>query len=303
MKLGYLFSGQGSQFAQMGQDLYQQEPAYQKTVDKASSVLGLDLANSAVFDDPDNVQVAILTMSVGINNILQADGFTASMATGLSLGEYSALVANQMLEFDEALQLVADRTRYMAQAGEQNPGKMAAVLRADYATVAAVVADFTDVVIANYNADDQLVIGGNPEQMDQAIGALKAAGVKKVMPLKVAVASHTPLMQPAQVQLAQRLQAVTVNPAQFAVISNTTKQPFTQATLKSTLADQLVQPTHFKDCVQIVGDQVDLLVELGPGKTLTKLATKNVKDTPAYHVDSVATLNELRTQLEEINNG
>lgn len=301
MKLGYLFSGQGSQFKEMGQDLYKAEPVYKDTVDEAAEILGMDLANSAVFDDPDNVQVAILTMSTGIFRLLNQDLGNPVAAAGLSLGEYSALVAASAISFDDALPLVHDRSQYMDEAGKANPGVMAAVLNADsevLTTALKVGSEAGRVYPANYNTDSQVVIGGDEAGVNAASTYLKEHGVKRVVPLKVAVASHTPLMSSAADKLGLRLENVDLSEPAFPVISNTTSTPFTLSDVKDVLKRQLVNPTHFSDGVQAITDlSADTLVEIGPGTTLTKLAKKINRGVDTYHVDSVETLAELREKL------
>ncbi len=301
MKLGYLFSGQGSQFKEMGQDLYKAEPVYKDTVDEAAEILGMDLANSAVFDDPDNVQVAILTMSTGIFRLLNQDLGNPVAAAGLSLGEYSALVAASAISFDDALPLVHDRSQYMDEAGKANPGVMAAVLNADsevLTTALKVGSEAGRVYPANYNTDSQVVIGGDEAGVNAASTYLKEHGVKRVVPLKVAVASHTPLMSSAADKLGLRLENVDFSEPAFPVISNTTSTPFTLSDVKDVLKRQLVNPTHFSDGVQAITDlSADTLVEIGPGTTLTKLAKKINRGVDTYPVDSVETLAELREKL------
>lgn len=170
MKLGYLFSGQGKQFGKMGQDLYQQEPVYRQTIDQASEALNMDMSDATVFDNPVNTQVAIVAMSTGIERIINQDFGDPVGATGLSLGEYSAIVAAKGLDFSDALQLVRDRSHYMDKAGQDHPGKMAAVLKttADMVDQAVKVGSKKgEIYVANYNTDSQIVIGGSIEGFKQ----------------------------------------------------------------------------------------------------------------------------------------
>ncbi|USS84778.1 ACP S-malonyltransferase [Fructilactobacillus myrtifloralis] len=297
--VGYLFSGQGSQFPEMGLDLYTQEPQYRAALDQVHTTLGIDLTDPEQLNHPQNVQVAILAMSYGISQILAADGITPQAMMGLSLGEYSALVASGAFQYPDALALVHDRSHYMEEAGAQNPGAMAAVLKLAPETVTEVVADLPDVYPANYNTASQTVIGGTTAGIAHATLVLQAAGAKRVVQLPVAVASHTPLMQPASDQLQQRLQAVPVHDWTVPVISNTTQVPFTAATLKATLTQQLVRPTHFQADLEYLHAHtaVDTLIEIGPGDTLTRFAKKTVPELTTYHVDSVATLAKVRAEL------
>lgn len=302
MKLGYLFSGQGKQFDEMGQDLYQQEPVYRQTIDQASEALNMDMSDATVFDNPFNTQVAIVAMSTGIERIINQDFGDPVGATGLSLGEYSAIVAAKGLDFSDALQLVRDRSHYMDQAGQDHPGKMAAVLKttADMVNQAVKVGSKKgEIYAANYNTDSQIVIGGSIEGLQAATDYLHEHGVKRVVPLKMTVASHTPFMQEASDLLAKRIKDVSFNQLAFPVISNTTSQPFEVNTIKQTLIDQLINPTHFYNCIQQLTQLgVDTVVELGPGDTLMKFTKNMVANDHTFHIDSVKTLNDFRSKAK-----
>ncbi|WP_395319381.1 ACP S-malonyltransferase [Fructilactobacillus frigidiflavus] len=299
-KIGYLFSGQGSQFANMGADLYQSEPAYRQAIDEAAAVLEIDLTNPEIMDDPQNVQIAILAMSFGIYQTIAKDLPQAEVMAGLSLGEYSALVASGALDYKTAIALVKDRSQYMDQAGTNHPGSMAAILKLDPEKVAQVCQSISGAYPANYNTATQTVIGGTATGVSQASEALKTAGAKRVVPLKVAVASHTPLMQEASDRLARRLTEVSFNQFKVPVISNTTAEPFSADNVKTTLKEQLIKPTHFAADLAYMKAHfnVDTLIEIGPGDTLSKFAKKTLKGIETYHIDNVATLNEVRTALE-----
>ncbi|KRM69923.1 (acyl-carrier-protein) S-malonyltransferase [Apilactobacillus ozensis DSM 23829 = JCM 17196] len=284
----------------MGQDLYKSNAIYKKTIDEASSVLNLNLSDPDIFDNSKNTQIAILTMSVAIYRILADKLPKASVGMGLSLGEYSALVAAKALSFQSGLKLVHDRSMYMDEAGEKNPGAMAAVLGISPDTVKQVCDDIDGVYPANYNTAKQTVIGGTKDGVKKAMEVFKAQGVKRVIPLKVAVASHTPLMQLASDKLSERLANEDFNEPEFTVMSNTTAKPFAASSIKETLVQQLINPTHFMQDLQAVEDnQIDAFIEIGPGNTLSKLAKKTVKGVPTYNVDSVDSLNALLDKLKE----
>ncbi|WP_040473230.1 ACP S-malonyltransferase [Fructilactobacillus florum] len=300
MKLAYLFSGQGSQFAQMGMDLYRTNATYRATIDEAATALQVDLTEPTVWDDPAQVQVVILAMSYAIYRQLTTQLPAPVAAVGLSLGEYSALVASGALDFAAALRLVRDRSQYMATAGKQHPGKLAAVLKLNPQRVTELCDDYAGVYPANYNTARQTVIGGTSEAVTAIQPQLLAAGAKRVVPLAVAVASHTPLMESASKALFKRLQAERFAAPAFPVISNTTNRPFTVEQLPTTLASQLVKPTHFQqNLLQLVQDyHVDTVVELGPGTTLSKFAKQTVPNLVTYHVDTVETLQQVQAALQ-----
>jgi [acyl-carrier-protein] S-malonyltransferase len=302
LKLGYLFSGQGKQFDGMGQDLYQQEDIYRQTIDEASDVLGLNLSDPSVMSDPQNTQVAIVAMSTGIDRILENEIGSPIGAAGLSLGEYSALIAARGIQFEDALPLVRDRSRYMDQAGKNHPGKMAAVLKANPDIVGEacrVGSQAGDIYPANFNTTSQIVIGGSKDGLAAATDYLHEHGIKRVVPLKMSVASHTPFMQEASDLLATRIKDIHFHDFKFPVISNTTKKPFEVASTKQTLVDQLVNPTHFVDCLQVLhGMDSQAMIEIGPGDTLMKFAAKTIANVKVYHVDSLETLNDVRSNMK-----
>ncbi|MCF6514658.1 acyltransferase domain-containing protein [Lactobacillus sp. S2-2] len=299
MKIGYLFSGQGQQFADMGKDFYESEPLYKEVIDQASKALNLDLSDSDKLNNPENTQVSILAMSYGINRLIETIGLKPIAMTGLSLGEYSALVSAEALSFDLGLKLVSDRSKYMDEAGLENPGKMAAVLKIDPKLVVEVCNEIDGVYPANFNTKDQTVIGGTVQGVKEATDKLLEKGAKRVVPLNVKVSSHTPLMQSASDKLYQRLQQVDFKEPKFPVISNTTKESFNVTSIKEVLRDQLVTPTHFyEDLEKMVEDyDVDTLIEIGPGDTLSKFAKKTYKNLKIFNVDSIDKFNKLKEEL------
>ncbi|AZP90574.1 ACP S-malonyltransferase [Pediococcus acidilactici] len=303
VKAAYLFSGQGQQFAGMGQDFYKTEPAYRALVDEASQILDQDFTDPAVMDDPVNTQLAIVIFSLGVERILRQEKLRAEKFVGLSLGEYSALLAAGSFSLADGLAVIGDRARYMSEAGKQNPGQMVAVLNAEPSVIDEALADARevgDVFPANYNTPKQTVFGGNAEGIERFSAALKAAGVKRVVPIKMPVASHTPYMMPASARLAERLANVPVQEPQIPVISNTLKAPFTVSNLKETLVKQLTHPTYFTDCLNSLNvDELDCLIEVGPGKALSGFAKKTLKkaELPIFNVDRVENLNKLREFL------
>ncbi|MCW0154568.1 ACP S-malonyltransferase [Lactiplantibacillus plantarum] len=296
-KTAYLFAGQGAQTLGMGQDLYREEPSYRQTVTQASDILGINLADPEVAAAPENTQVAILTMSYGIWRLIAPTAATPVGLVGLSLGEYSALVAAGSLSFEDGLRLVADRSRYMAAAGHETPGKMAAVLT-DQQTIVQELCDKIDgVYIANYNTLNQLVVGGTPEAVKQLKQALKDHKIR-VVPLKVAVSSHTPLMASASEKLGQRLETVAFTAPKWTVWSNTTGQPFAVEHLAATLVDQLVAPTHFYDDFRgLTAAGADQFVEIGPGHVLSGFAKQIAPAAKRYQINDMTTLNAVRSEL------
>ncbi|AEV94435.1 ACP S-malonyltransferase [Pediococcus claussenii] len=305
MRVAYLFSGQGQQFDDMGIDLYQNEPAFREIIDQASNILGMDFSDSQVINDPKNVQLAVSLMSLGTFQVLNQLGLKDVAHLGLSLGEYGALITSGALSLEQGLRLIKDRGHYMEVAGEKNPGKMMAVLNASDAQVKSAMKaaqEIGPVYVANVNTPKQIVVGGDFRAMSEFQKSAKGAGIKRVVPLKMTVASHTPLMNEAKDQLEIRLRDVEFSTPEIPVLSNTTMEPFELDEIKETLANQLIQTTHFSECLGKIAEyQPDLLLEVGPGKALTGFVKKTLKDVPVMHVDSVETLAEARNFIAQKN--
>ncbi|MCK8617401.1 ACP S-malonyltransferase [Fructobacillus sp. M158] len=311
MRIGLLFNGQGSQKAGMGQNLYDQSPVFAQYIDQASTILGYDLVQ--VFNDDSKIsqtkwaQPAIVAFDSALAATLKDAGVANVVAAlGLSLGEYPALVANGMLTFDQAIALVKDRGAYMQEVGDKNPGKMVAVLDDNQdmivATIEKMQREELAVYAANFNTFSQLVIGGEALAVDQAVQVLTIDGVKKIVPLPVSGAFHTPLLKEAANKMADRLSAESIGAGDYPVYSNTTKKVFTADTLKHTLEKQIVSPTYFADCLKNMVDEqkVDTLIEIGPGVTLSKFARKIVsKEITRYSVTDWATFEKVVAQLKE----
>ena len=299
MKIGYLFSAQGHQFPGMGQDLFTQEPLYRQTIKDISEILNQDFSKTEVMDNPQNTAVSIVTFSLGIERILANEFKNPAVELGLSLGEYSALITAEAMELQTGMQVVQDRARYMEEAARINPGKMIAVMKASSDQIKS-VCERTGAFPANFNTPVQTVLGGTDQSVMQATKFLKDEGIKRIVPLKVDAASHTPLMEHASELLERRLAEVEVTSPTVPVISNTTTQPFDEQTLKQVLVEQLVEPTRFSTCLKEISDKrVNTFVEIGPGKALTGFVKKTLSGVGAYHIDSVETLNEVRHALSQ----
>lgn len=310
MKIGILFSGQGAQQVGMGADLYANVPAFAQTIDQASAVLGYDLADLMANDaeklaQTQYAQPAILAMSIGILNALPTVQPVGGV--GLSLGEYSALTAAGAFNFQQAIALIQDRGAYMQAAGEANPGKMVAVMTEDQAlvetTLADLQADGKQVWAANYNTFQQLVMGGVAADVDYAVAALEQAGVSRLVPLPVAGAFHTPLLQAAADKMQQRLADETLQSTTYPIWSNTTTTPFNVDDMKAVLVQQVVSPTYFAQALEnLLAQGVDTLIEVGPSDTLTKFARKIApKEVKRFAVTDFASFEAVRDVLQEDN--
>jgi [acyl-carrier-protein] S-malonyltransferase len=283
----YVFPGQGSQFVGMGKDLYDNNEQAKALFEKANEILGFRITN-IMFSGTDEelkqtrvTQPAIFLHSV-IKALVAGDTFKPDMVAGHSLGEFSALVANKTLSFEDGLTLVYKRAMAMQKACEIQPSTMAAVLGLDDAKVEEICASITDdvVVAANYNCPGQLVISGSVEGVNKACELLKAAGAKRALVLPVGGAFHSPLMEPARVELEAAINATHFSEPICAVYQNVTAIAVKDvAAIKANLIAQLTAPVKWTQSVQaMVADGATEFIECGPGKVLQGLVNKIHKE-------------------------
>ena len=281
----YIFPGQGSQFVGMGKDLYEQSSVAKDLFEKANDIIGFritDLMFSGT--DEDLRRTNVTQPAIFIHSVIQAkclSDFNPDMVAGHSLGEFSALVANGTLSFEDGLRLVMERANAMQAACEMEPGTMAAILGIDDAVVESICKEISPVVVAaNYNCPGQLVISGSVEGVKKACEQLTAAGAKRALLLPVGGAFHSPLMEPARERLAKAIENVTFNKPSCAVYQNATATAHTSADeLKKNLIAQLTAPVRWTQSVQqMIKDGATSFTEVGPGKVLVGLVNKIDKE-------------------------
>ncbi len=285
MKKAYIFPGQGSQFSGMGKDLYENNPLAKELFEKANDILGFKITDT-MFTGTDEelkqtkiTQPAIFLHSVILAAVNEAS-FKPDMVAGHSLGEFSALVANKCLSFDDALRLVYKRALAMQKACEINPSTMAAILNLDDKIVEDICAEITKsghvVVAANYNCPGQLVISGSIEGINIACEKLKAAGAKRALVLPVGGAFHSPLMEPARVELEAAITATNFSKPICPVYQNVTANAVSDPKqIQQNLVAQLTAPVKWTQSVQqMVADGATQFIEVGPGKVLQGLVKK-----------------------------
>ncbi len=278
----YVFPGQGAQFVGMGKDLYDNNPEAKELFEKANEILGFRITD-LMFEgtEEDLKQTKVTQPAIFLHSVLLAkslgDEFKPDMVAGHSLGEFSALVAAGALSFEEGLKLVSKRAMAMQKACEARPSTMAGVLALPDEKVEELCAEVDDVVApANYNCPGQVVISGTIEGIDAACEKMLAAGAKRAMKLKVGGAFHSPLMQPAQEELAEAIAAAEFMTPRCPIYQNVDGKPHTDpAEIKENLIKQLTAPVRWTYDVQaMVADGANEFVELGPGSVLQGLVKK-----------------------------
>jgi len=285
MKKAYIFPGQGAQFVGMGKDLYEQYEIAKSMFDKANEILGFKITDE-MFNGTDEglKQTNITQPAIFLHSVIAAacmeGNAVPDMVAGHSLGEFSALVVNKTLSFEDALVLVNKRAQAMQAACLIKPSTMAAVLGLEDAKVEEICASINNgvVVAANYNCPGQLVISGDIDAVNAACEALKAAGAKRALVLQVGGAFHSPLMKPAEEELAKAIEDTVFNTPICPVYQNVSAKAETNPIeIKNNLLKQLTAPVKWTQCVQaMVTDGATNFIEIGPGKVLQGLVKKIV---------------------------
>jgi [acyl-carrier-protein] S-malonyltransferase len=333
-EVAFLFPGQGSQAAGMGADIFETSPAARRVFESADEALGIALSDLC-FHGPDdvlretiNAQPAIVTVSLALLAALQASlnehtsswssPLVPSYTAGHSVGEYAALVASGALQLKDALRLVRERGRLMHYEGTVCPGGMAAVIGMEEgplegvcqeATAQAVVNLPRDahpgqgrVSIANFNAPGQIVISGEQAALSVAMELAKARGAKRVIPLAVSGAFHSPVMQPAAVGLAQAIEQTEVHDASIPIIGNMHAKPLTKAQeIREELAQQIAAPVQWTRTIEyLAGAGVTIFLEIGPGQALTGMVKRIAKGVTTLNVSSGADIEKVAGIMREI---
>ena len=286
-KTAYVFPGQGAQFVGMGKDLYENSPLAKDLFEKANEILGYRITDIMFSGtDEDLKQTKVTQPAIFLHSVIKAlvagESFKPDMVAGHSLGEFSALVANRTLNFEDGLRLVFARAMAMQEACEAEPSTMAAVLGLDDNKVEEICATITDgvVVPANYNCPGQLVISGSISGVNKACELLKAAGAKRALVLPVGGAFHSPLMEPARVKLEQAILNTQFNTPICPVYQNVTASAVSDVeAIKQNLVSQLTTSVKWTQSVQaMVADGATHFIECGPGNVLQGLVKKIHKE-------------------------
>ena len=315
MKVAFIFSGQGSQYIGMGKELYNNIPSCQKVYDKANEVLGFDLKELIFNGDKEelniteNTQPAILTTSIAILQAIKEKGIKADIVAGLSLGEYSALVASEALDFETAVSLVKKRGRFMQVAVPQGIGSMAAVIGLDESKIKKVLKVASEkgiVEIANYNTNNQIVIGGECAAVELATELLKESGARMVIPLKVSGPFHTSLLNEASIKLENEFNNIEFNDPKIKTITNVTADFINDKTeIKNLLINQVKSSVRWSETIEkMIDEGIDTFIEIGPLKTLSSFVREISKEKKTYvkifNVEDLKSLNKTLEGMEAI---
>ena len=316
MKTAFIFPGQGSQFVGMGRDLYETYPQSKSIFDEADAIMGFPLSTLCFegakeeLGDTINTQPALLAMSMACLKAMVAGyevevsdredlqpatlSLEPAFVAGHSMGEYTALVAAGALDFADGLRLVRERGRLMKQAGEQNPGGMAAVLGLGADTLSHVCREASQdaggiVQLANYNSPGQIVISGHKQALERALELAKERGARRVIPLAVSIASHSPLMRRAAEAFASVVAQVDFHQPRVPVVANVTAAPITTvAEIREELVKQLTSTVRWVESIQyMIAQGVTTFVEIGPKNVLTGLMRRIDKSVRAVNVENV----------------
>ena len=311
MKTVFMFSGQGAQYAGMGKDLYENYAVAKEVFDRADEVLGYSIKDICFSDEEklgltEFTQPAILTMSIAAMKVLQENGINADMTAGLSLGEYSALVASGAMRFEEAVALVQKRGKFMSEAVPAGKGGMFAIIGLDTALVEKACEEAVKevggvAVPANYNAPGQIVIGGDAATVEKAGEIAKEKGAKLAVKLKVSGPFHTSLLQPAADKLLPELEKMNIGKMEIPVYTNVTAEVLkSESDIVPTLAQQVVSPVRWEHIIRNMYDAgADTFIELGPGKTLCGFVKRTVKGIVNVNVEDTASLEKALLKIKK----
>lgn len=310
MKTAFLFPGQGSQKVGMVQDLFENYDSVKALIKEADETLGFSISKM-MFEGPDTelmktefTQPAILTASVAVWQVLKEHGLTPDIAAGHSLGEYSALVAAGAISFADAVHTVHLRGRFMQEAVPLGEGGMAAIIGSNPETIVKVCGEVSTedlpVQAVNFNCPGQVVIAGATAAVEKACEALKEAGARRAIMLKVSAPFHSTLMEPAALRLKEVLDKIDIHDTAIPVVANVNAKEETRADeIRKNLVDQAAHPVHWEESIRnMVAGGVDMTVEAGPGTVLTGFMKKIVRSVPCHHAEDVATIDEVVAALK-----
>lgn len=310
MKRAFLFPGQGAQTVGMGKDIYEKYEEARKIYDKAEEVSGVDVKKLCFqgpedkLNETENTQIAILTTSLAMLEVLKEKGIDAEIAVGLSLGEYAALIYSGIISFEDGIRLIKKRGYYMGNLLPDEEFSMAAVIGLDSKRIEEICSEISEksnfVVPANYNCSVQTVISGNNNGIQEAMEKLKEAGARRVVPLKTSGPFHTIKLQKAKEAYEKELDDITFKEGKVRVIKNIDGTYYSEKdNIKEILARHIISPVRFDRAIELMKEEkVEEYIEIGPGKTLTGFIKKDNKEAKIYNIND---LESLEKYIKEVN--
>ena len=305
-KTAFIFPGQGAQYVGMGRDFYETFPVCRGVIDKASEISGLDL-KEICFEENEKIniteytQIAMLAVETAILKALEERGITPDAAGGLSLGEYGALIASKAMTMEDAFAVVRKRGIFMQEAVPTG-GAMSAVLGTEASVIEKICQETEGIVsIANYNCPGQIVITGEAQAVEKASEALKAAGTKRVIPLKVSGPFHSKMLTGAGEKLGEVLKDVVLQEVEVPYTTNVTAQYVkNKEEIKDLLVAQVSSSVRWQQCVEtMIADGVDTFVEIGPGKTLSGFMRKINRNVKVINIQTVEDFEKAVEELQQ----
>lgn len=309
-KIACIFPGQGAQYSGMGKEIAENYKEAMDIFDIASLRLGYDMkklcfeGSEEELKKTENTQPAILTTSIAIMEVLKLKGITPDVTAGLSLGEYSALVASNVLGFSDAVAIVSKRGKYMQEAVPMGEGTMAAVMgmeKQDVIECLKMASGYGVVEAANYNCPGQIVIAGHTKAVEHACVLLKEKGAKRAIMLPVSAPFHSSLLKPAGDRLADELESLEIKDFEIPVVSNVNAQVISDKDMvKQCLIDQVSSSILWEDSIrQMIDMGVDTFIEVGPGKSLSAFVKKIDKNVAVFNVEDLQSLENTITNIKE----
>ena len=300
MKIGFLFPGQGAQSVGMGKDLYEKYPEYRSIYEKVNEITGQKIdeltfnSTEEELSQTKNTQIAILTMSLAILEILKKENISAEASMGLSLGEYTALIYSGALSFEDGIKIVQKRGELMQNLCPEGDWSMAAILGLDEEKINEICANITTGFVspANYNCTGQIVISGEKSAVLEAIENAKQEGAKKAIELKTSGPFHTCELTDASEALKKEFEPIEIGNFETKVIKNIDGKPYEpQDDVKEILANHIINPVRFVNGLQTMIDMgIDTFIEIGPGKTLSGFVKRTSKDVKILNINDVESL-------------